>query len=170
MRSRRAWLVTCAATAASTYALDATATAVGMLLVASQLLDGLGRVAAIALLAGSYGLWGLGMAANLRANWSLLERTAVSTNALSKAAFELTRACGERLRRGATAAGYVGTELTKEAAYYGGAAGVAAFSATISTTDALVFLAGTNLGAAAYEYALARATRALLARRRPART
>jgi hypothetical protein len=32
----------------------------------------------------------------------------------------------------------------------------------VSSNDALIFLGGANLGAAAYEYGLARATRALL--------
>ena len=81
------WLITVGATVASTYALDATATAAGLLLVASDLLTGLDRLPALALLVASYGVWGLGLRANLRANWALLRRTATSTNALSKAAF-----------------------------------------------------------------------------------
>jgi hypothetical protein len=36
----------------------------------------------------------------------------------------------------------------------------------VTTTDALVFLAGTNVGAAVHEYGAARATRAFLRRRR----
>jgi hypothetical protein len=38
---------------------------------------------------------------------------------------------------------------------------------SVSSTDALIFLAGTNLGAAAYEYVLARLTRRLLRRADP---
>jgi hypothetical protein len=38
-------------------------------------------------------------------------------------------------------------------------------SSTVSAGDAIVFLAGTNLGAALYEYGLARVTRAYLRRR-----
>jgi hypothetical protein len=40
-------------------------------------------------------------------------------------------------------------------------------SDAVSAADAIVFLGGTNLGAALYEYGLARATRAFLRRARP---
>jgi hypothetical protein len=162
----RQWLITIAATALSTYALDATATAAGLLLVATGLLGGLHPVAAAGLLAASYGLWALGMRANLRANWELLRRTGTSTNAFSKAAFELARCRGARGQRYATSLGYVLTELAKEAGYYAGALGATVVSEAITSVDAMVFLAGTNVGAAAYEAAVARGTRALLARRR----
>jgi NNMT/PNMT/TEMT family protein len=165
-RALSAWLVTLAATAVSTYALDAVATAAGVLLVASQLLSELDHVLVLGFLATTYLLWGVGVRANLRANWSLLDRTGTSTNALSKAAFELTRRRGTRAQRIAAAAGYVATELAKEAPYYAGAFGAAALTDSVSSTDALLFLAGANLGAAAYEYGLARLTRGLLGRRR----
>jgi membrane protease YdiL (CAAX protease family) len=158
----RKWLITIAVTAVSTYALDATATAVGLLLVASGLLDGLSVPAAAALLLASYGLWALGMRANLRANWELLSRTGTSTNAFSKAAFHVARG---RARRLAVSLGYVLTELAKEAAYYAGALGASAFTDAITSVDAIVFLAGTNVGAAAYEAAVARGTWLLLGRR-----
>jgi hypothetical protein len=48
------------------------------------------------------------------------------------------------------------------APHYAGALGAALVVDTVSTADALIFLAGTNLGAALYEYAAARATRAFL--------
>ena len=117
-----------------------------------------------AALAASYGLWALGMRANLAANWALLERTGTSTNAFSKAVYDLTRRRGPRTRRIAASAGYVLTELAKEAGYYIGAFGAVAASDAVSSADAMIFLAGTNAGAAAYEYAVARATRALLRR------
>jgi hypothetical protein len=108
-RALSAWMITLAATAASTYALDAVATAAGVLLVASQLLSGLDHSLVLAVLAATYVLWGAGLRANLRANWLLLRRTGASTNVLSKAAFELTgrRAAGRahpagRRGRGAT--------------------------------------------------------------------
>ena len=165
-RALSAWVITLAATAASTYALDAVATAAGVLLVASQLLSGLDHLLALAFLAASYVVWGVSLRANLRANWSLLDRTATSTNALSKAAFELARRRGGRAQRMATAAGYVATEVAKEVPYYAGAFGAAALTDSVSSTDALLFLAGANLGAGAYEYGLARLTRGLLRRRR----
>ena len=65
-----------------------------MLLVASGLLSGLDHLLVLAFLAATYVLWGAGLRANLRANWLLLRRTGTSTNALSKAAFELTRRRG----------------------------------------------------------------------------
>ena len=165
-RALSAWLITMVATVASTYALDAVATAAGVLLVASGLLSGVDHVLVLVFLGATYVLWGVGLRANLRANWSLLERTGTSTNALSKAAFELARRRASRVQRIAAATGYVATELAKEAPYYAGAFGAAALTDTVSSTDALLFLAGANLGAAAYEYGLARLTRGLLIRRR----
>ena len=161
------WIITVAATAASTYALDAVATAAGVLLVASQLGSGLDHTAVLAFLAASYVLWGLGLRVNLRANWLLLRQTGTSTNVLSKAGYELAGRRGARTQRLAAGAGYVATELAKEAPYYAGAFGAAVLTDAVSSNEALLFLAGANLGAAAYEYLLARVTRRLL-RPRPA--
>jgi hypothetical protein len=105
-------------------------------------------------------VWGAGLRVNLRANWALLEQTGTSTNALSKAGYDLLKR--PRARRVAAAAGYVGTELAKEVPYYVGAFGAAVLTDSVSSDDALIFLAGANLGAAAYEYGLARLTRAYL--------
>ena len=162
----RAWLITFAATAASTYALDAVATAAGVALAASGLLHGLDHGLVLAFLAGSYVLWAAGLRVSLAANWSLLEDTGTSTNALSKAAYDLTklRSTSARMTKVAAAAGYVGTELAKEAPYYAGAFGTALVSDSVSSNDALVFLAGANLGAAVYEYGVAWLTRAFLRR------
>ena len=85
---------------------------------------------------------------------------------LSKAAFELTRRRGRRTQRVAAAAGYVATEIAKEAPYYAGAFGAAVLTDSVSSNEALIFLAGANLGAAVYEYGLARLTRRLLRRPR----
>src|SRR5690349_12447467 len=85
------WIVSLAATAASTYALDAFAAAAGAALVASGLAGGLGRPAAVVVLLASYAAWALGLGANVRANWALLARTGTSTNVLSKAAHDLAR-------------------------------------------------------------------------------
>lgn len=161
------WVITCAATAASTYALDAVATAAGLLLVASQLIRGLDHGFVLLFLAATYVLWAAGLRLNLRANWALLEETGTSTNVLSKAAYELVkpRAGSVRVRKIAAALGYVGTELAKETPYYAGAFGAALLSDSISANDALIFLGGANLGAALYEYALARAVGAFLDRR-----
>src|ERR1700748_130146 len=91
-RSRRtAWIVTLTATVASTYALDAFATAVGGALAASGLLAGVQGAQLLTLLAISYFMWAAGLRANLAANWELLTRTGVSTNALSKAAHDVAR-------------------------------------------------------------------------------
>jgi hypothetical protein len=69
----------------------------------------------------------------------------------------------------AAVVGYAGTELAKEIPYYAGAFGTAAVSDSVTTNHALIFLAGANLGAAAYEYGLARLTRVVLRRRRSRR-
>ena len=147
-RALSAWMIALAATAATTYALDGMATAAGVLLVGSHLLRELDHLLVLALLAATYILWGVALRANLRANWLLLDRTGISTNVLSKAAFELTRRRGARAQRPAAAAGYVATEIAKEVPYYAGAFGAAALADSVSSNDALIFLAGTNLGAA----------------------
>ena len=164
---RSAWIVTLLATAASTYALDAFATAVGGTLAASGLLGGLDRVSLLALLASTYVLWAAGLRANLAANWTLLTATGLSTNAVSKAAHDIMgrRDGGPRARRLAASGGYLLTEAAKEIPYYAGAFGASVLTNAVSTADALVFLAGTNVGAAIYEYGAARATRAFLGAR-----
>jgi hypothetical protein len=164
-RSRRGpWLATAAATLVSTYALDAAATAAGVGLVASGLLSGLADPVPLVFLAATYALWGAGLRVNLAANWVLLARTGASTNLLSKAAHDIATArdAGPRVRRFVASAGYAGTELAKEAPYYAGAAGAVLLSDAVGATDAILFLGGANLGAAAYEYGLARATRRFL--------
>ena len=162
----RRWLATLGATAVSTYALDAVATAAGAALAASGLLHGAPHLVLLGFLALTYVAWGAGLRRNLSANWALLEQTGTSTNALSKAAHDLAALRGwrPRARRIAGAVGYVATELAKEAPYYAGAFGAALVSDSISSGDAIVFLGGANLGAAAYEYGLAGLTRAFLRR------
>jgi hypothetical protein len=163
-RRRTVWLVTLVATLASMYALDAFATAVGGSLAASGLLAGLGRAQLLTFLAITYLVWAAGMRANLAANWSLLTRTGISTNALSKVAHDIARGrdAGPRGRRLAASGGYVLTEAAKEVPYYAGAFGATLLTGAVTTADALVFLAGSNVGAAIYEYGAARATRAFL--------
>ena len=156
------WSFTVAATVASTYALDAFATAVGVLLVTSQFLAGFDRVSLLAFLAGTYLIWAAGMRVNLRANWHLLVTTGMSTNVLSKAGFDLFLTGSARSRKIAASAGYVITELVKEIPYYSGAFGVALVSESVSSNEALVFLAGANVGAGLYEYFLAWLTRTFL--------
>lgn len=159
------WSATVGATVASTYALDAVATAAGVALVAAGVLSGAGHVVLLGVLALSYVAWGAGVRVNLAANWDLLLRTGASTNVLSKAGYELARRRSPRVRRFAASAGYVVTELAKEAPYYAGAFGSVLVTDSLTANDAIIFLAGANLGAAVYELGLARATRAVLARR-----
>ena len=164
-RTRR-WLVTCAATLVSTYALDAIATAAGMLLVASGILNGIGHMYALLFLASTYILWGAGLRVNLKSNWELLGSTGTSTNVLSKVAYDLARlrTSSARAQRIAADAGYVYMEFAKELPYYAGAFGAALLTSSISSNEAIVFLGGANLGAAVYEYGLARLVRAFLLR------
>jgi len=158
------WAVTVAATAVSTWALDLVAAAAGVVLVASHVLDGAARAVVLAFLAATYVLWAAGLRINLIANWRLLEETGTSTNALSKGLFDLARrrSTRERAVRIASAVGYVVTEVAKEAPYYAGAFGAVLLSDAVDSTDALVFLGGANIGAACYEYGLARLTRTYL--------
>ena len=129
-------MVTFTATAVSTYALDAVATAFGVALVASGLLGGLDHALVLGFLALSYVAWGAGLRVNLRANRALLERTGTSTNALSKAAYDLVALRWEspRVRTVAAAVGYVATELAKEIPYYAGAFGAAVLTDSVSRT------------------------------------
>lgn len=163
----RQWIATTVATAVSTYALDAVATAAGVALVASGLLTGLHAPLPLVFLVATYAAWACGLRANLAANWALLHRTGTSTNLFSKVAHDLARArrAGAKARRLAASAGYVATEVAKEAPYYAGASGAVLLSDAVAATDAALFFGGANLGAAAYELGLARATRRFLARR-----
>jgi hypothetical protein len=60
-------------------------------LVASGLLGGFDHPWLVAFLVLSYGAWGLGLRVNVRANGMLLAATGISTNVLSKAAYDVTR-------------------------------------------------------------------------------
>lgn len=165
--SVRRWFIALVATALSTYTLDAFATTTGVLLAASHLLQGLDFRILGCFLAITYGAWWLAMRENLAANWALLQDTGTSTNVLSKVAHDSTALWTQsaRARRFAASVGYVGTELVKETPYYAGAFGAALVSDAVSAGEALIFLGGANLGAAAYEFALARGTSAYLERR-----
>lgn len=162
----RRWLLSAGATAASAYTLDAVATAAGALLLLSSLLDGTGRGQLLALLALSYLVWAAGLRIALAANWSLLQATGTSASLPSLLAYDLARRRTDRVRlqRLAAGVGYIGTEIVKEAPYYLAAFGAAALSSELTTADALIFLIGTNLGAAAYECALGLTVRHLVGR------
>ena len=157
-------MVTVAATVASTWALDLVAAVAGVALVATPALDGASRGIVLGFLAATYVLWVAGLRTNLVANWRLLEETGTSTNALSKLLFDVARVRSDNQRavRAASVIGYVVTELAKEVPYYAGAFGAVLLSDAIDATDALVFLGGANIGAAIYEYGLARLTRSFL--------
>jgi hypothetical protein len=163
--SFQTWAATGVATIASTYLLDLVSAGAGALLVASGLLHGVGAGAASAFLAASYLVWAGALRPSLAANWDLLQKTGGSTCLPSKLAHDLAlrRRTGERTRRIAAALGYVGAEIAKEAPYYLGAVGLMLFADGMGPDDALIFLGGANLGAAAYEYGLAWGTRRLLA-------
>ena len=160
------WSISLAATAISTYALDAVATMSGVLLVATGALDGLDQMMGLLFLTSTYAIWGTGLGVNIQANWKLLEQTGTSTSILSKAAYELTKTRGTSVRNRKIAAGfgYAIVELVKESPYYAGAFGAALLSDDVSASEAVIFLGGANLGAAGYEYGLACATRAILRR------
>jgi hypothetical protein len=150
----RAWVVTFLASVGTAYGLDLFATCVGLLLAGSGWLSGLDYAAALGLLGVSYVAWGAGIWSILGANWELLQRSGTSTNLFSKAGHDLVVRFGWSLRwrRLATHAGYVATDLAKEAPYYLGAAGAALFSDQVGAIDAIIFLAGANTGAAAYGF------------------
>jgi hypothetical protein len=161
----RRWVITLAATVASTVAIDAVATAAGLALAASGVLGGASHELLLAVVLATYAAWILGLRANLHANLALLRTTGTSTNALSKAAHDLAarRTARPRVLAWAASLGYVARELAMEVPYYAGAFG-AALTDSVTAHDALVFIAGANLGAAACEFAVARGTRAFLRR------
>ena len=162
----RRWVTTAAASLLTAYALDLFATSLGLLVVASGLLSGIGYIEALLLLLASYVFWGSGLWAVIKANWALLQRTGACTNILAKVGHDLAMRLGWSLRWRKLAAyvGNVSTELAKEAPYYIGAGGFALFTDSVSAIDAIVFLAGANTGAAIYGFALARGLGFFLAR------
>lgn len=166
-RPKGRWAIVVVATLVSTFGLDLTATASGTLVAASPLLDRAPHEAVLGFLAATYLLWFVGLRANLIANGRLLEETATSTNLLSKVMFEIARrrSGSERVRQAAAKVGYLVTELVKEAPYYLGAFGTALLSGTLDATDAILFLAGTNIGAAIWELGIARLSHRWLDRR-----
>jgi hypothetical protein len=161
LSSAHRWLLAAGATAASTYALDAAATAAGAVLLVAGPLEGSTRGQLLAFLTASYLVWALGLRVALAANWHLLCTTGTSLNLPSLLAFDAARRYtgNARLHRLAAGVGYVGTEVAKEAPYYVAAFGAAALSDELTSDDALIFLIGTNLGAAAYECAIGLALR-----------
>ena len=167
LRAPLRWVVTVVATGISVISLDLMATAVGVMVVTSHVLDGVTHELAIGLLAVTYLLWAGALGKNVVANWRLLELTGACTNLPSKVMFEVARrrSSSARVSRVATAAGYIVTEIAKEAPYYAGAFGTALVSDAVDSTDALIFLAGTNIGAAVYEYGLAALSNTFLNRR-----
>ncbi len=158
------WAFTIAATGVSTWVLEVAATTAGVLLVASHLFHAAPHGLLIGFLAGTYLLWAAGLRVNLTANALLLETTGTSTNVLSKVSFEVARrrSCTQRCVRAASMTGYVVTEVAKEAPYYASAFGAALLSEDVNSADALIFLGGTNIGAACYECSVGRVTRTYL--------
>lgn len=163
----RRWAITIGANIGSLYILDIIASAFGLGLVAAlgllapqALAAPMGYILAFLLL--SYAVWAYTLAKNLKANWRLLEETGTSTNVLSKVFHDLTTTSNLVFRKVSTGAGYVVTELAKEIPYYAAAFGAAAASEAITFKASLLFLAGANLGAAVYEYALAFGTLRML--------
>ena len=163
----KGWLITILATVVSTYALDGIATAGGVLLVAS------GRHWQTSDRPTAGGCSPLPMSPGVRVSGSTCRRTSSSSKPWEPAATRcrkppMSSSDGDpstvRARRIAAAVGYVGTELAKEVPYYAAAFGVALASDAITSRDALIFLAGTNLGAAVYEYGLGTVTRICLRR------
>ncbi len=137
------WVITGAATAASALALDVTASAVGVLLVATHALQAAPFAVILAALAATYGLWAAGLRANVVANGQLLEATATSTNVLSKLLFDVAqrRSWSPRAARTASAVGYVMLEAAKEIPYYVGVFGSALLTDHVDAAEAFIFLA-----------------------------
>ena len=107
-----------------------------------DVLGGLGHAPLLAFLVATYVAWGAGLRVSLQANWACSSRTGASTNALSKAGLRPGPAPRRRASSGSPrGAGYVLTELAKEAPYYPGAFGAALVTDSVSANDALIFLA-----------------------------
>ena len=91
LRAPLRWVVTVVATGISVISLDLMATAVGVMVVTSHVLDGVTHELAIGLLAVTYLLWAGALGKNVVANWRLLELTGACTNLPSKVMFEVAR-------------------------------------------------------------------------------
>jgi hypothetical protein len=163
----RRWGVTLAAAATSFATLDLVATAGGITLASSGVFEGQARMVVYGLLAVSYVVWAAGMRVNLRANADLLTTTGTSTNVFSKFLFDRAKArsASPRACGAAASIGYVGMQLVIEMPYYIGAFGAAAASDMIDSTDALIFVAGSNVAAAGYEFVIGRLTQSFVIRR-----
>lgn len=124
----------------------------------------MGIQATVILLVGSYIMWRGGLSSSLAANWRLLETTGTSTSLLSKLVYDLAgrRTTRTDLRQVLSGAGYLVFELAKESPYYIGAFGLAFTSDAVSGEEALIFLAGANVGVAIHEYELGWSARILL--------
>ncbi len=163
------WSITVGANVGSVYVLDAVASAFGIGFVAllelyTPSVFDFPITYIIGFLVFSYGVWGYSLSKNLKANIYLLETTGASTNIFSKAFYDLARSTtsNSNLRNLAGSAGYIATELAKEIPYYVLAFGAAAASQDVTASMSILFLAGANIGAAVYEYALAFSTMFIL--------
>lgn len=126
------------------------ATASGLLLAWSGAMSGLDHATLLGVLAVSYAGWVMGLRVNLRSNLVLLEQTGMSTNILSKAAYDLSaRGTTNRRRlRLAAGLGYLLSELLKEVPYYLGALGATALSDGLTANGASSFLPAPTSGRA----------------------
>jgi hypothetical protein len=163
----RRWGITLAAAVTSFATLDLVATAGGITLASSGIFQGQGRSMVYGLLAISYLIWAAAMRVNLRANADLLTTTGTSTNVFSKFLFDraTSRSASPRACALAASIGYVGMQVVIEMPYYISAFGAAAASDMIDSTDALIFVAGSNVAAAAYEYVVGHITNSVVIRR-----
>ena len=149
------------------YALDAVASPAGARSPARPP-AGRAALALLGVLAPSYVLWGAGAAGvNLRANWAFFRSPAPAPTRCRRSRTTSRRSAprkrgrdGSRARRGTWAPRSPRRCRTRRRVRRG------ARCDTVSSGDAIVFLAGANLGAAAYEYGLGRLTAGVPARGR----
>ena len=155
----RRWGITLAATAVSTYALDVVATAAGLR--AGRLARSCAASTTLLLLgflAGTYVAWGAGLRVNLRAPTGRCSSGPGRAPTRSRRPRTTSCGCGRRASaraRFAAGAGYVGDRAREGGAVLRRRLRRRRCSPTRSPpSDAMIFLGGANLGAAAYEYGL----------------
>jgi hypothetical protein len=161
-------VVTAAANLGSSYALEGvSALFAAAFSLADPLRHAAGPALALAIIA-SYLAWTAGLALNAHGNWLLLERESVSVSITSKLLHDEIKRLGgnQSIRYGATAFGFVVWEAAKEAPWLLATFGI---EATSRGHHGWSFLAGSNIGAMAYNLAQGAVIQRLV-RARPAKS
>lgn len=143
-------------------ALTGTAIAGGVIGAAANPLSHVDTKFAVATLAASYLLWGRATYLNAREAWTLLENSEVCTSITAKALYEFSKkhTDNRKIQKAATYTGFVFWTVAEEVPWIMSALVVPELVDELSSTpmanNELSYLAGANVGAAAFNYIQAR--------------